>query len=120
MASVASYPDETGNMKTLLFTCTSSGAGASTGTSVKRIRGVVYRVIIDPGADVSANYTVALLDENSVDILQSDGNTGIICSSATATVELRPATAVCDIITCTIAGLGSAKTCTVLLYYTGA
>lgn len=119
MASVATYPNEVGLVKTVLFTCTSDDSGDSTGTS-RIIKGVVQRVVINPGTGVSANYTVALLDSNGMDILQSDGNTGIICPSATANVELRPITHIADTITCTIAALGDTKTCTVMIYYTPA
>ena len=111
------YPHERKLTKQMIFTLISDGSGDASQES-KLIQGTIQRVIIIPGAGVSANYTVVILDESDVDTLQSDGNTGIICSSATEPVELRPQTHVTDALTCTIAGLGDTKTCEVKVYWT--
>ena len=111
------YPYETKPTKQILFSLISDGSGDASQES-KLIQGVIQRVIITPGAGVSANFTVAIFDERGMDVLQSDANAGIICSSATEMVELRPHTHVTDVLTCTIAGLATEKTYEVAVYWT--
>jgi hypothetical protein len=118
MASVATYPDETGITKMLRFTCTTTALGASTGAS-KKIRGTVKRVYMVPGAGVSNNFTIKLLDDLGKDILDSDGNAGTTIPDASIATEWLPAKPVCSTLTCTIAGGGDAKVIVVDVFYEG-
>lgn len=115
MASVASY-DNTGTVKKVLFTCTSDGSGDSTGSSTK-INGVVDRIIVVPGAGVSDNFTLKITDETTCDLLDSDGNTGLVITPVSIPKNIPVSKAVNSTLTCTIAAAGATKSVLVYIYY---
>jgi len=116
MASVASYPSKMGSVRSILFTCTTDGSGDSTGVS-DRIFGEVDRVVVVPGASVSAGMTIKISDETTMDILDSDGNTGKALDQVSTPTNLPVNKLVASALTCTIAGGGATKSILVYIYY---
>src|SRR4030042_3403891 len=113
MASVAVYY-KAHTIKQVIFTCTTDGSGDSTGSST-HISGEVQRVVIVPGAGVSANFTIKITDYTTKDILESDGNTGQIISDNTNPTEFNPGKMVDSTLTCTIAAGGDTKVVSVYI-----
>lgn len=116
MASEASYPSDVFTVKCVLFTCTTDGSGDSTGSS-KRICGQVDRVVVVPGASVSAGMTIKISDETTCDLLDSDGNTGRALDTVSVPTNIPVNKLVASALTCTIAGGGATKSILVYIYY---
>ena len=91
--------------------------------------GMLARVTIIPGTGDDKpddNYVMAINDENSVDVLASQGaalsqtTTSDLCPGTAVTDGTNPGSlpfAICGTLTLAGSGMGSANTCTIVLYF---
>ena len=111
-------------MKKVKFEWTSSTGGDATKTTKVSYDGLVYRVIIAPGssgATPSANYAVAINDDDGYDIING---LGADCSTgstdhygiSTGGDARSPLSAVSSKLNLAVSGAGSANTGEVIVY----
>lgn len=134
-ASTITY-DETGPIKKILIDWTSDDTTGAVTATTKKISGTLLKVITDPGtAAPTANYDIAITDEESVDVLSGLGGTGgtapSLANRHTSTTEVVHLVAedsvtnplpgsqpvVCDVLSVAVTNAGNSKTGQIIIYW---
>lgn len=126
--------DTTGPIKRIIADWTSDDTtGAVSGTTVK-VSGRVIKAVTDPGATApSANYDIAITDEESFDILTACAGTlanrhtsnteevyFFIKNADAAPLSMATHPTVCDKLTIAVTNAGNSKVGQIILYVEGA
>lgn len=134
-ASTITY-DEGGSIRKILIDWTSDDTTGAVTATTKKIVGRLLKVITDPGtAAPTANYDIAITDDEGVDVLSGLGGTGGTApslanrhTSNTEVVHLvaedsvtnpLPGTQpwVCDVLSVAVTNAGNSKQGQIIIYY---
>ena len=116
MAGTVTIPTEehNDNLQKVVFSWTSSAAGAADATTNYGYSGLVERVLIVPGATTpSDQFDVVLLDDDARDLLYGAGAN---CSNADTTVIEDAGIVANDHLTLGVTNAGDAKNGTVVVF----
>lgn len=121
MAGTLTYSDS--NVRVIrkyVINWTSSAGGAADGDADVALSGIIERVNFVPsGVDVPTDlYTMTLVDEDGIDVLQGIGAAGLSNTTATTAIPLIGGSkiAIDDVLTLTVSGAGNAKKGLVTIY----